>query len=73
MNLETRLQRLGANRGAAPTHDEWLAYMAALKRYDARPSSGRRPRPDCDFQREGSKRQPEQAAATMYWHRRQKQ
>jgi hypothetical protein len=35
MNLETRLQRIEADRGAAPTHEEWLDYMAALKRYDA--------------------------------------
>jgi hypothetical protein len=35
MNLETRLQRLEAGRGAAPSHEEWLDYMAALKRYDA--------------------------------------
>jgi hypothetical protein len=35
MNLETRLQRIEADRGAAPTHEEWLDYVAALKRYDA--------------------------------------
>jgi hypothetical protein len=35
MSLETRLQRLETGRGAEPTHEEWLDYMAALKRYDA--------------------------------------
>jgi hypothetical protein len=35
MNLETRLQRLEAGSVAEPTHEEWLDYMAALKRFDA--------------------------------------
>jgi hypothetical protein len=43
MNLEARLQRIEAARGAAPTHEEWLDYMAALKRYDAgNPADGDR-------------------------------
>jgi hypothetical protein len=43
MNLETRLQRLEASRGPAPSHEEWLDYMAALKRYDAgNPAEGDR-------------------------------
>jgi hypothetical protein len=43
MSLETRLQRLETGRGAEPTHEEWLDYMAALKRYDAgKPAAGDR-------------------------------
>jgi hypothetical protein len=35
MTLEARLQRLEAGDAAEPTHEEWLDYIAALKRYDA--------------------------------------
>jgi hypothetical protein len=35
MNLEARLQRLEAGDAVEPTHEEWLDYMAVLKRYDA--------------------------------------
>jgi hypothetical protein len=65
MNLETRLQRLEAGRGTAPSHEEWLDYMAALKRYDAgKPADGDRDL-IATFSARAASASPEHVAAYM--------